>query len=50
MIFARGIAPNPALAELLAADGIQSVPVGDCTGPRYFEGSLDDAWRAALAI
>lgn len=50
VILARNTAPNPALAERLAADGIQSVSVGDCTGPRYFEGSLDDAWRAALAI
>jgi 2,4-dienoyl-CoA reductase (NADPH2) len=50
VILARAVTANPSLAETLSADGVTCLSVGDCNGPRYFEGSIEDAWRAALSL
>lgn len=44
------VAPNDAITELVAALGIPVHRVGDCTGPRFLEGSLLDATTVAVGI
>jgi NADPH-dependent 2,4-dienoyl-CoA reductase/sulfur reductase-like enzyme len=50
VVRARASANDSPLAGALAAAGLEVASVGDCTGPRYFEGCLLDAWRTALAL
>jgi len=50
VVLARAIAPNPALTRELEGSGIPVHAIGDCTGPRYFEGSLLDAWKLARTL
>ena len=50
VVLARATAPDPSLAEALAGTRVEVISIGDCTGPRYFEGSFLDARNAAQAL
>jgi 2,4-dienoyl-CoA reductase (NADPH2) len=50
VVLARATAPNGDLAAALEAAGITCLRIGDCTGARYFEGAIEDAWRAAVSL
>jgi NADH dehydrogenase FAD-containing subunit len=50
VVLARAIAENGDLAAALEAEGTPCLRIGDCTGPRYLEGAIEDAWRAALSL
>jgi 2,4-dienoyl-CoA reductase (NADPH2) len=47
VVLARAAAPDSSLAEACAGLGLELRQVGDCTGPRYFEGCFLDAWETA---
>jgi pyruvate/2-oxoglutarate dehydrogenase complex dihydrolipoamide dehydrogenase (E3) component len=50
VILARATAANGELAAALEAAGLACLRIGDCTGPRYLEGAIEDAWRAAVSL
>jgi NADPH-dependent 2,4-dienoyl-CoA reductase/sulfur reductase-like enzyme len=50
VVLARAAANDASLADSLAARGLQVASIGDCTGPRYFEGCLLDAWQTARSL
>jgi 2,4-dienoyl-CoA reductase (NADPH2) len=50
VVLARATANDSPLAEELAATGLEVVSIGDCTGPRYFEGCFLDAWQTTRTL
>jgi NADPH-dependent 2,4-dienoyl-CoA reductase/sulfur reductase-like enzyme len=49
-VLARATAADADLAAALEATGLPCHRIGDCTGPRYLEGAIEDAWRVAVSL
>lgn len=50
VVLARAVAPDATLAGELGDIGVPVLPIGDCTGSRYLEGSFLDAWNLAQTL
>ena len=50
VVWAAGLAANPALADALRGRGADVHSVGDCQGPRYLQAGLLEAARLGRAL
>jgi NADH dehydrogenase FAD-containing subunit len=50
VIIAGGMGPNRALSEALKGKAPQIIDVGDCSKLRLIHGSVEDGYRAGLAV
>lgn len=50
VILASGTTANPSLAQSLRAQGLAVEEIGDCRGPAYIEGALEDAAILATSL
>lgn len=50
VILTTGVAPDPAFADALRAEGIEPIVIGDVSGVGYIEGAIHDGFHAAITL